>query len=106
MDMEGKKENLWEQERYEGVEIPYTLNDVSLKGIIENGQIKTTIPADGVEAVRVSVNTQDMDGIYYINQPAEAQIEKYPDPLSLNPLRITALSLQSCQHWSLPWFSF
>ena len=81
MDMEGKKENLWEQERYEGFEIPYTLNDVSLKGTVENGLIKTTIPADGVEAVRVSVNTQDMDGIYYINQPAEAQIEKYPDPV-------------------------
>lgn len=81
MDMEGKKENLWEQERYEGVEIPYTLNDVSLKGTIENGLLKTTIPADGVEAVTVSVNTQGMEGIYYINQPAETLIEKYPDPV-------------------------
>lgn len=80
-DMGGKQENLWMQESYDGLEISYTLNGVPLKGTIANGQLLTTIPAEDVEAVEVSVDTQDMEGIYYIRQPATVAIETYPDPV-------------------------
>lgn len=80
-DTGGKKENLWQQEQYEGFEVPYILNGASHKGTIHDGQIQTTIPADGVESIEVSVSTEGMEGIYYINQPVMAAIERYPDPV-------------------------
>lgn len=80
-DMGEKQENLWLREQYDGLEIPCTLNGVSLKGTVENGLIQTTVPADGVETIEVSVDIRDMDGIYYIHQPVTARIEKYPDPV-------------------------
>lgn len=80
-DTGGKKENLWQQEQYKGLEIPYILNGVSYKGTINDGQIQTTIPADGVESIEVSISTEGMEGIYYINQPIIAEIDKYPDPV-------------------------
>lgn len=79
-DTGGKHENLWQQKQYEGMEVSYILNGDSLRGTVTDGQIQTTIPADGVEKIEVSVSTEGMDGIYYINQPAAAEIEKYPDP--------------------------
>ncbi len=80
-DTEGKKENLWNQEQYDGIQIPYTLNGVALVGTIENGLIKTTIPADGVEKIEVSIDPQGMEGIYYLSQPVEASLKAYPDPV-------------------------
>ncbi len=80
-NVEGKKENLWNQEQYDGIQIPYTLNGVSLVGTIENGLIKTTIPADGVEKIEVSIDPQGMKGIYYLSQPVEESIRTYPDPI-------------------------
>lgn len=80
-DTGGKHENLWQQKQYEGMEVSYILNGNSLRGTVTDGQIQTTIPADGVEKIEVSVSTEGMDGIYYINQPAAAEIEKYSDPV-------------------------
>lgn len=80
-DMGGKHENLWRQEQYEGLEISYILNGDSLRGTIRDGQIQTTVPADGVESITVSVSADGMEGIYYISQPVTAEIEKYPDPV-------------------------
>lgn len=77
----GKRENLWKQEQYQGTQIPYTLNGISLVGTIEDGLVRTTIPADGVEKIEVSIEPKGMEGIYYLAQPVEALVEAYPDPV-------------------------
>lgn len=79
-DAEGNHTNLWQQERMEGKKISYTLNGALCEGFIEQGKIRTTIPADGIEKVEVTINMESETAIYDIIQPAMTEIEKYPDP--------------------------
>ncbi len=79
-DTAGKIHNLWGGTDYEGREIVYTVNGVSYTGTLQQGQIHLTIPADGVEQAEVTVDTGNMEDVYYIEQPVSAAIEKYPDP--------------------------
>lgn len=79
-DTQGEKENLWDNEKFEGQEVSFLINDAPYMGIIREGQIKTVLPADGIEAVTVSVNRDQWPDIYYIEQPVTVEIEKYADP--------------------------
>lgn len=74
-DTQGEKENLWDNEKFEGQEVSFLINDAPYMGIIREGQIKTVLPADGIEAVTVSVNRDQWPDIYYIEQPVTVEIE-------------------------------
>lgn len=78
-DSMGVQENLWD-ESFEGKEIPIKINDVSDIGCIKNGQIQLTVPAEGIEEIKAEIEMESEDAVYYIEQPAVGQIEKYPDP--------------------------
>jgi len=79
-DTGGGHVSLWEAEGCEGMEIPYVLNGVPYTGVVRNGRIENTIPADGINRVEVTVDTGGMEGIYHVEQPVSAEIVKYPDP--------------------------
>lgn len=79
-DIGGKNENLWQAIEYDGVEIQYSLNGVLTSGNIKEGQIITSIPAEGIDTVEVTINPEGMNGVYYIKQPVSEEIKKYPDP--------------------------
>ena len=67
------------------------INDAPYMGIIREGQIKTVLPADGIEAVTVSVNRDQWPDIYYIEQPVTVEIEKNMRTRSPRLRRITDL---------------
>ncbi len=79
-DTGGSHGSLWEAEGCEGMEIPYVLNGIPYTGVVRNGRIENTIPADGINRVEVTVDTGGMEGIYHVEQPVSAEIVKYPDP--------------------------
>lgn len=79
-DIGGGYKSLWKEDLYEGKEISYQLNGISYTGVLHEGQLTQTIPADGVEEVTVSVDTGGLGAIYYMEQPVTAKIEKNPDP--------------------------
>lgn len=79
-DTGGNHENVWQDSSLNGHEITYMLNGKTVSGTIQDGGIQTTVPADGIGVVEVSVDTRSLEGIYHMNQPVTAEIMKYPDP--------------------------
>lgn len=79
-DTAGTHENLWQQEKLQGQTICYTLNGTPCEGVIEQGQIRATIPADGIGAVEITVDMGSQTELYTIEQPVSVQLIKYPDP--------------------------
>lgn len=79
-DTGGNHENIWQASSLNGHEITYMLNGKTFSGTIQYGGVQTTVPADGIDAVEVSIDTGSLEGIYHMNQPIAAEIMKYPDP--------------------------
>ena len=79
-DTGGNHENIWQASSLNGHEITYTLNGKTFSGTIQDGRVQTTVPADGIDAAEVSIDTESLEGIYHIKQPVTAEIMKYPDP--------------------------
>lgn len=72
--------NIFADKAFDGVEVPYLLNGVSYTGVLEQGIISQSIPADGIEQVEVSVDISGLGAVYHIEQPAVSLISKIPDP--------------------------
>lgn len=79
-DTGGNHENIWQASSLNGHEITYILNGKTFSGTIQDGRVQTTVPADGIDAMEVSVDTGSLEGIFHMNQPVTAEIMKYPDP--------------------------
>lgn len=80
VDSAGKNDSLWQADAFTGREIPYLLNGISYTGALQQGQIHCTIPADGIDAVEISLDTAGLEAVYHVEQPVTAPIDKYPDP--------------------------
>lgn len=83
VDESDGRTNLWDREELEGREISYILNGDACKGVIQGGQIKTVIPADGIEEVRLSVDMEGLGDVWQVRQAEPVRIGKTPDPVFL-----------------------
>lgn len=72
--------NIFLNNEFEGLEIPYSINGVSFIGIVEQGKINRTILADGIDQVEVVVELSGSGAVYHIEQPVVSPIPKIPDP--------------------------
>lgn len=79
-DTGGNHENIWQASSLNGYEITYILNGKTFSGTIQDGGVQTTVPADGIDGVEISIDTGSLEGIYHMYQPVTAEIMKYPDP--------------------------
>lgn len=79
-DTGGDHDNIWQSRSLNGYEITYMLNGKTFRGTIQDGRVQTTVPADEINAVEVSIDTRSLEGIYHMNQPVTVEIMKYPDP--------------------------
>lgn len=79
-DTGGNHENIWQSSSLNGYEITYMINGETFRGTIRDGRVQTTVSADEINAVEVSIDTGSLEGIYHMNQPVTVEIVKYPDP--------------------------
>lgn len=77
-----EKSNLWSSEYYNGHPVTYTVNGEEFEGKIENGVIRHTLMADGLETVEVSVRTDGFYEIYREVAPEKVEVELPPDPVA------------------------
>lgn len=76
-----EQENLWGQDRFEGREMHYTINGIPYSGQIQQGQLRQTLPVDSVDELEVTVELEETEEIYELQQPVRIQIEKPSDPV-------------------------
>lgn len=76
----GDGANIWEDERFEGMEVSYTVNGTPYTGIIQGGSIFLTLRAEELEEVTAAVSMADEGAVYRIRGAEPARIEKFPDP--------------------------
>lgn len=81
VDAGGSHENVLTGEAYEGKEISFRLNGTSYTGILHQGLLSQSIPADGIDEVEASVDLSGLDTVCYIKQPVTAVVKKVPDPV-------------------------
>lgn len=72
--------NIFTGKAFEGLEVPYSINSVPFTGVVEQGRISHTIPADGIDEVEVVVELSSSGAICHIEQPVVSPIPKIPDP--------------------------
>lgn len=80
-DTEGKNDNLWNVPYYEGKEIPFSINGTSLSGQVHGGVLEYSMQIDGVEQLKIQVDTNVLDEVYYISQPSPIDLSIPPDPV-------------------------
>ncbi len=73
-------ENIWSDAGFEGKEVNCIINGESYTEAIKQGQICITLPADGIDHVEMSVEEDNEDAVFHIQQPVMVEIEKEPDP--------------------------
>ncbi len=72
--------NIWEDERFEGMEVSFTVNGTPYTGIIQGGSISLTLRAEELKEVTAAVSMADEGAVYRIRGAEPVQIEKFPDP--------------------------
>lgn len=76
----GKGANIWEDERFEGMEVSFTVNGTPYTGTIQGGSIFLTLRAEALETVTAAVSMADDGAVYRIREADPVRIEKFPDP--------------------------
>lgn len=76
----GKGANIWEDERFEGMEVSFTVNGTPYTGTVQGGTISLTLRAEGLEEVTAAVSMADSGAVYRIQEAGPVRIEKFPDP--------------------------
>lgn len=79
-DVDGKNNDLWNNNYYQGMEIPFTVNGKQFHSVIQDGALTCTVPADGIDQLKVAVDTSAFQEIYYLEQPVKIAVAIPPDP--------------------------
>ena len=81
LDAFGSHENIWADTRFEGKEITCRINGEPYTETVEQGKIRITLSADGIDHLEVSVEEDAEEAVFRIQQPVTVEIEKVPDPV-------------------------
>ena len=98
----GKGANIWEDERFEGMEVSFTVNGTPYTGIIQGGSIFLTLRAEDLGEVTAAVSmAADEGAVYRIHGAEPVRIEKFPDPEFVplpdyRPLAVILCALAAC----------
>ncbi len=82
LNRDSENSNLWESGYYNGHPVSYKINGENFNGKIENGAIRHTLIADGLETAEISVRTDGFYEIYREAVPVEITVELPPDPVA------------------------
>lgn len=77
----GDRENIWADTGFEGKEITLRINGETYTEVIRQGQIRMTLPADGIDHLEAAVEADAEDAVFRMEQPVKVGIERVPDPV-------------------------
>ncbi len=78
----GGNGNLWAEDYYEGHPVSYTVNGEEYQGTVEDGAIRHSFLADGLNSVEVWVGTDNFYEIFGEVPAEKVKIELPPDPVT------------------------
>lgn len=89
---------LWDSEYYEGKEVSFTVNGVSVIGVIQNGKISYSMPIDGIEEAEIVLDISNFSERFEIAQAATILFSPPEDPpfkseLDYRPIWIILIGL-------------
>lgn len=82
ISLKGQAGNLWDNEYYEGLEIPFTINGIPAIGNIHNGNILYSMRVEDLQETVVELDISSLPEHYEIQQPVVITftLPEYPQP--------------------------
>lgn len=80
-DIKGKNGNLWNTPYYEGHEVSFRVNGVTVTGKISNGIIPYSLSIDGIDELSIEIDPGSFEEHYEITQPAFIKLEPPQEPI-------------------------